>query len=304
MSFDLLQLNTAIAQHGGVHRVVIAAIKGSSPREVGASMLLWPGGQSGTIGGGALEYQASQSPKSGLRSYPLGPELGQCCGGYVTLVTEYFNEPIEATDLFVRQIERDLPLPLPMARLQQAIRNGSGMAAVLCSGGWLAEPIEQSRTPLWVWGAGHVGRAVVPIAAQMQDFDVTWIDTSPDRFPKDPAQNVNIVPAAEPVHLMAHASTAAQHLIFTYSHALDLAICHAALTKGFTFCGLIGSASKWARFRGRLAALGHNPSEILKITCPIGDPNLGKEPISIAISVTQALLLRNNSVTTKRNAHP
>jgi len=251
-----------------------------------------------------LEYQASQSPKSGLRSYPLGPELGQCCGGYVTLVTEYFNEPIEATDLFVRQIERDLPLPLPMARLQQAIRNGSGMAAVLCSGGWLAEPIEQSRTPLWVWGAGHVGRAVVPIAAQMQDFDVTWIDTSPDRFPKDPAQNVNIVPAAEPVHLMAHASTAAQHLIFTYSHALDLAICHAALTKGFTFCGLIGSASKWARFRGRLAALGHNPSEILKITCPIGDPNLGKEPISIAISVTQALLLRNNSVTTKRNAHP
>jgi len=304
MSFDLLQLNTAIAQHGGVHRVVIAAIKGSSPREVGASMLLWPSGQSGTIGGGALEYQASQAPKPGLRSYPLGPELGQCCGGYVTLVTEYFNEPVEATDLFVRQIERDLPLPLPMARLQRAMRNGSGMAAVLCSGGWLAEPIEEPRIPLWVWGAGHVGRAVVPIAAQMQDFDVTWIDTSPDRFPKDVARNVNIVPAPEPVHLMAHAPVAAQHLIFTYSHALDLAICHAALTQGFTFCGLIGSASKWARFRARLAALGHNPSEILKITCPIGDPNLGKEPISIAISVTQALLLSNNSVTTKRNAHP
>jgi xanthine dehydrogenase accessory factor len=101
---------------------------------------------------------------------------------------------------------------------------------------------------------------------------------------------------------MAHAPIAAQHLVFTYSHALDLAICHAALTQGFTFCGLIGSASKWARFRARLAALGHNPSEVLKITCPIGDPNLGKQPISIAISVTQALLLRNNSVTTKRNA--
>ena len=303
MSFDLHQVNSAIVQYGRVHRVVIAAIKGSSPREVGASMLLWPGGQSGTIGGGALEYQASQSPKPGLRSYPLGPELGQCCGGYVTLVTECFNQPVEATDIFVRQIERDLPLPLPMARLQRAMRNGSGVAAVLCSGGWLAEPIDQPRIPLWVWGAGHVGRAVVPIAAQMQDFEVTWIDTSPDRFPKDAAQNVNIVPAAEPVHLMAHAPIAAQHLVFTYSHALDLAICHAALKQGFSFCGLIGSSSKWARFRGRLAALGHSPSEILSITCPIGDPNLGKQPISIAIGVTQALVLRNAAATiVKRSA--
>ena len=304
MSFDLVQVNAAIAQHGSIHRVVIAAIKGSSPREVGASMLLWPGGQSGTIGGGALEYQASQSPKPGLRSYPLGPELGPCCGGHVTLLTEFFNLPLEATNLFVRQIEGDLPLPLSMARLQRTMRNGSGVAASLCSGGWFAEPVEQPRIPLWVWGAGHVGRAVVHIAARMPDFDVTWIDTSPDRFPEDAAEGVTIVPAAEPAHLMAHSPLSTQHLIFTYSHALDLAICHAALKRGFAFCGLIGSASKWARFRTRLAALGHNPSEVLKITCPIGDPSLGKQPISIAISVTQALLSRNCSLTTKRNTLP
>ena len=85
MSFDLHHINAAIAAHGAVTRVVIADIKGSSPREIGASMLLWPGGQSGSIGGGALEYQASQAPQSGLRRYPLGPELGQCCGGHVTL---------------------------------------------------------------------------------------------------------------------------------------------------------------------------------------------------------------------------
>ena len=304
MSFDLAQVNAAIAQHGSIYRVVIAVIKGSSPRELGASMLLWPGGQNGTIGGGALEYQASQSPKPGLRSYPLGPELGQCCGGHVTLLTEYFNSPVQATDLFVRQIEGDLPLPLSMARLQRAIRNGSSMAAFLCSGGWFAEPVEQPRIPLWVWGAGHVGRAVVPIAAQMGEFDVTWIDTNPDRFPKDTPEGVTIVPTPEPAHLMTHAPLSAQHLIFTYSHALDLAICHAALTRRFAFCGLIGSVSKWARFRTRLAALGHNPSEVLKITCPIGDPSLGKQPISIAISVTQALLSRNGSVTIKRNTLP
>ena len=131
MSFDLPQLNAAIAKHGPVHRVVIAAIKGSSPRELGASMLLWTGGQSGSIGGGALEYQASQAPKPGLRHYPLGPELGQCCGGHVTLVTEYFTQPVQAEDLYIRQIEGDLPLSLPLARMQKAQRNGLGVAAIL-----------------------------------------------------------------------------------------------------------------------------------------------------------------------------
>ena len=305
MSFDLLQLNATIAKHGAVHRVVIAAIKGSSPREVGASMLLWAGGQSGSIGGGALEYQASQAPKFGLRHYPLGPELGQCCGGHVTLVTEYFTKPVQVKDLYIRRIEGDLPLPLPMARMQKARRNGSGVAAGLCSGGWLAEPIEHPRTSLWIWGAGHVGRAVVHIAAEMPNFDITWIDTSPERFPRNTPIHVTIAPAKEPVHLMAHAPLQAQHLIFTYSHALDLAICHAALKQGFAFCGLIGSSSKWARFRGRLAALGHSPSEILSITCPIGDPNLGKQPISIAIGVAQALVLHNTAATiAKRSAIP
>ena len=116
MSFDLHHINAAIAAHGAVTRVVIADIKGSSPREIGAAMLLWPGGQSGSIGGGALEYQASQAPQPGLRRYPLGPELGQCCGGHVTLVTEHFTKPIDATDVFIRRIEGDMAMPLPIAQ--------------------------------------------------------------------------------------------------------------------------------------------------------------------------------------------
>ena len=119
MSFDLMQINAAIAAHGEATRVVIADIKGSSPREIGASMLLWPGGQSGSIGGGALEYQASHAPQPGLRRYPLGPELGQCCGGHVTLVTEHFTSPVDATDVFIRRIEGDMAMPLPMAQLQK-----------------------------------------------------------------------------------------------------------------------------------------------------------------------------------------
>ena len=120
MSFDLIRINKAIATHGAVTRVVIADIKGSSPREIGASMLLWPGEQSGSICGGALEYQASQAPQPGLRRYPLGPELGQCCGGHVTLVTEHFTSPVDAPDVFIRRIDGDMAMPLQMATSRSA----------------------------------------------------------------------------------------------------------------------------------------------------------------------------------------
>ena len=303
MSFDLHHINAAIAAHGAVTRVVIADIKGSSPREIGASMLLWPGGQSGSIGGGALEYQASQAPHPGLRRYPLGPELGQCCGGHVTLVTEHFTKPIDATDVFIRRIEGDMAMPLPIAQLQKARRNGSANpAALICTAGWVAETLTPAAQPLWIWGAGHVGRAVVHIASQMPELEVTWIDTSPERFPRTPPETVTLVPAENPAPLMAHAPRHAQHLIFTYAHSLDLSLCHAALLRGFDFCGLIGSASKWARFQRRLLALGHAPTQISKITCPIGDPNLGKQPISIAIGVTQALLSHNMNAKTRHRS--
>ncbi|MFN4098586.1 MAG: XdhC family protein, partial [Pararhodobacter sp.] len=84
----------------------------------------------------------------------------------------------------------------------------------------------------------------------------------------------------------------AEHLILTFSHALDLDLCHRLLTHGFSACGLIGSASKAARFRSRLSALGHDPATIARIRCPIGDPAFGKHPQAIAISVAADLLAR------------
>ena len=90
--------------------------------------------------------------------------------------------------------------------------------------------------------------------------------------------------------LVPHAPQNAHHLILTYSHALDLALCNALLGRGFAFAGLIGSATKWARFKNRLSAMGHGPVAINRITCPIGDPALGKHPQMIAIGVAAALL--------------
>ncbi len=89
---------------------------------------------------------------------------------------------------------------------------------------------------------------------------------------------------------MAHAPVGAEHLIVTFSHALDLELCHRLLQRGFAFCGLIGSATKWARFRARLMDLGHGAATVGRITCPIGEPALGKHPQAIAVGVAAAML--------------
>ncbi|MGA1209563.1 MAG: XdhC family protein, partial [Gemmobacter sp.] len=74
-----------------------------------------------------------------------------------------------------------------------------------------------------------------------------------------------------------------------------LALCHGLIGRGFGFAGLIGSATKWARFRARLGALGHAPEAIARISCPIGDPALGKHPQAIAIGVAAELIGRTGA---------
>ena len=143
---------------------------------------------------------------------------------------------------------------------------------------------------VWIWGAGHVGRALVGVLAPLPDRRITWIDTDAARFPDPLPAGVRQLIAADPGTLVAEAPTDADHLIVTYSHALDLDLCHRLLVHGFASLGLIGSASKRARFHSRLAALGHSPIEIARITCPIGDPSFGKDPQAIAIGVAAALL--------------
>jgi len=232
-------------------RVTVACTQGSAPREAGAAMLVRADGIEGTIGGGALEWEAMRQARQMLadgaefaeRRVPLGPGLGQCCGGAVTLA-------FEAVDALERP----------------------------------------EGAPLWIWGAGHVGRALVDVIAPLPELSITWIDTTPDRFPTTIRDGVTSLPAARPDAALPHAPRNAHHLILTYSHDLDLKLCHAALTHGFASCGLIGSATKWARFRSRLSALGHAGAQISRIACPIGDPSLGKHPQAIAIGVAAWLL--------------
>ena len=294
MSFDIKDLREKIDAHDRVVRVVIADIKGSSPREVGASVVVWNGGQSGTIGGGALEYQAAQAAmeltQNTLTHHPLGPSLGQCCGGTVTLLSEIYdakNFPDPSANFIARGTG---DMPLKVARhLANARSQGCKLTAQLVSG-WMIEAVSAPSRPIWIWGAGHVGRAIVNVLNPVPDFDLTWIDTSPDRFPSSTAQDIKVVPATDPAALIKHAPAHAEHFILTYSHELDLRICHNLLNHQFRFAGLIGSKTKWARFQSRLQKLGHDVRSISRITCPIGQPDLGKHPHAIAIGIASGLL--------------
>ena len=300
MSFDADALRAAIARHGPVARVVVTGAKGSAPREAGAAMLVWAGGQSGTIGGGALEWEAARLARArlagdtqqALRHVPLGPSLGQCCGGAVTLLTEVFAEvPQVRAGIFARAVDGGTSaMPLAVARVLDRARAQGVLPRPHLLGDWFVEPVTEAARDLWVWGAGHVGRALVDVLAPLPGIRITWVDVAASRFPTHIPAGVTVLPAAKPEALIPHAPLLAEHLILTYSHALDLALCHGLLTHGFARCGLIGSATKWARFRSRLAALGHAPGQIDRIQCPIGDPNLGKHPQAIAIGVAAAFL--------------
>jgi xanthine dehydrogenase accessory factor len=344
--FDLHGLSAALATDGRVARVVIAGVEGSSPREVGAAMLVWGQGQSGTIGGGALEFEAAAKARQMLASSPLtptlspvgergpvpsgirrhaddhappsppggegwgegarvdrialGPSLGQCCGGAVTLWTEVLDAVPGTVSGVVARGPGEMPLAVK--RILAAARGQGLRPATALVQGWLVEPVAEPTRQVWIWGAGHVGRALVSVLAPLPGIALTWVDVAPDRFPSEVPQGVTVVPAADPGLLADHAPPEAEHLVLTFSHALDLDLCHRLLQRGFRSCGLIGSATKWARFRSRLRALGHDSATVDRIRCPIGDPALGKHPQEIAVGVAVELLKTPKAAARERRA--
>ncbi|MFK7871508.1 MAG: xanthine dehydrogenase accessory protein XdhC [Roseobacter sp.] len=309
MSFDRSALISACKAHGRVARVVVAGVRGSVPREVGAAMLVWDGGQSGTIGGGALEYELAQRAREQTQighyrvsRHALGPDMGQCCGGAVEILTEVFDLKAAlalSEDVIVRGPG---PMPLEVSRLLARWRREGAQVAPTCLKGWMVEPVKHATRPVWIWGAGHVGRALVSVLCPLPDFSITWVDTSADRFPATLPDGVEQLVASVPAEAVRFSPPEAAHFILTYSHVIDLDLCDAMLSHGCDDISLIGSATKWVRFRKRLIARGHAPVSVGQIACPIGNPALGKHPQAIALGVASALLVAQ-SQTQKAEKH-
>jgi xanthine dehydrogenase accessory factor len=279
---------------GAAVLVRIVRTEGSAPREVGAWMLVEPetvdGGRvgsvaghvTGTIGGGHLEFEAIAHARALLagevslgdepQRKALGPSLGQCCGGVVWLRYALLDAG-EAQTL--------------------ASRLGSDASPAL---------------PLALFGGGHVGQALARLLVGLP-FALHWIDSREGVFPADIVDGVARLRCehSEPVQAAVRdLAPGSAVLIMSFSHAEDLDILAACLTRAreqddLPYIGLIGSRSKWATFRHRLAARGFGEEDLARVTCPIGVPGIAgefrKRPEVIAVAVAAQLLQRLGQAT-------
>ncbi|MTH97140.1 xanthine dehydrogenase accessory protein XdhC [Roseibium sp. RKSG952] len=293
--------------------VTVAAIKGSTPRETGARMVVRAdGGFFGTIGGGTLEFEAIrwaqkalEDAKAGLfqKTVSLGPDLGQCCGGRVDVAIEVIS---------VSQINQTRKLAAMEA-------GGSGFSTIakvvdgqplvrsihpdtrpdlfhLTQDGQLSETFGDARQPVYLFGAGHVGKAVVLALAPLP-FSVSWIDSRADVFPAAVPPNTRKIASDRPAEELMNAPDGAFIVVMTHSHALDEEIISTALkSQRFGYCGVIGSATKRARFRKRLKTRGLSDPVLEAMVCPIGVSDIkSKHPAAIAAGIAVDLLHRNEA---------
>jgi xanthine dehydrogenase accessory factor len=307
-----------VAAQGGAALVTLAQAQGSSPREVGARMVVAPDGAfTGTIGGGALEWGALAEAQALLaRDGPmvakldraLGPDLGQCCGGRVLLTIEKFGaadamaiaplaeaEQREGAATTIGTIANDGRLARRLAKPHEGRSPRPAYDVQL--DGRVCERFGDEPTPFYLFGAGHVGRAL-SVALSPLPFLVTWIDARPGAIPETFPANITGIAQGEPVELLARAPDGAFVAVMTHSHALDLDLVIAALNAGrFPYVGLIGSATKRARFTSAMHKMGMPAAAIDKLVCPIGVTAIrDKAPAAIAASVAAQVLMVREQV--------
>lgn len=164
--------------------------------------------------------------------------------------------------------------------------------------GTIRERFGDERRPLLLFGAGHVGRALVMALAPLP-FAVTWVDARPEAFPRHVPGTVTLSGEADPEAVLTAAPDGAFVLGMTHSHPLDLAVVAAALKAGrFPYVGVIGSPTKRARFESQLRAAGHDEAAIAALVCPIGAIGgvTSKEPAAIAAMTAAELLVADEAV--------
>ncbi len=270
---DLARLQAALPSQCYV-LVTVVQTQGSVPRGPGTWMAVGavhaPLPLIGTIGGGQLEFEAMAQarqllaaedwPQPLLTEHALGPSLGQCCGGAVALRYEKLRP-----------------------------EDGLGLAARL-------QAAEPPAMPVALFGGGHVGLALARVLARLP-MRLHWIDSRDEVFPSELPASIQ-AEHSDPVEAAVRdLCPDSRVLIMSFSHAEDLAIVRACLERrrerdDLPFIGLIGSKSKWARFRARLRERGFSEPELDGVCCPIGLPGIaGKQPEVIAVAVAAQLLL-------------
>ena len=171
--------------------------------------------------------------------------------------------------------------------------------------GTLLEQLHVSRQDLWLFGAGHVGQAVVRALSELP-YQITWVDSRADLLPTKLPAHIHTVHRAQHLDALSHAPPGALYLVLTHDHGIDYELCRAILNRGdFAWLGLIGSESKGARFRSRLHKDGLGRENIERLVCPIGVDGIeSKEPAAIAIGVAAQLLRLSADASSKPRTVP
>ncbi|WP_321894515.1 xanthine dehydrogenase accessory protein XdhC [Paraburkholderia heleia] len=326
---DLQQL---LAHGDAAVLVTVARVEGSAPREAGTKMIVTREAARHTIGGGHLEWKAIEIARQVLRDgmrtpharrlerLALGPSLGQCCGGAVVLAFER----LDVADLgWLATLARRLAAGASTVRSVsfRSLRNGSpegvgsaadpamlsepepGVEAPDCllweTGGalLLTETIAPNDFPVVLFGAGHVGAALVRVLGTLP-CRVLWVDErdaafpAPEAFALLNAPNVAIDANDAPDEAVDTAPPGTSFIVMTHDHSRDLDLAERILRRGdFVFFGMIGSHTKRKQFEHRLAARGIDPMQIARMNCPLGvDGIVDKSPEVIAVSAAAQLL--------------
>jgi xanthine dehydrogenase accessory factor len=249
-----------------VVEIEVLEARGSTPREAGARMWVGAAETRGSIGGGNLEYTALKVAREMLLS-------GE-------------------------------------ARRERRIALGDSLGQ--CCGGsvrlrfTLKEGFPPEEPPAFevvLFGAGHVGKEVARILERLP-CRLTWVDGRPEMFPPQVGANVRAVIEEEPAWMVEEAPRGAYYLVMTHSHALDLELVERVLRRGdCAYLGLIGSETKAAKFRARLARRGFSEEALARLTSPIGLFKGGKHPAEVAVSAV-AQILERVSVASRARAEP
>lgn len=248
----------------GAVLVTLTRAEGSTPREAGATIAVTATGAAGTIGGGQLEFHCLDIARAMLEAgekeraldIPLGPQMGQCCGGRVQVSLR-------------RATSTDLAMQVARERAEA-----------------------EARPAVLVFGAGHTGRALVEALALLP-FRISLIDDRDGVLDGLPAA-VTCIRMADPVAAIAAAPAGAAYVVLTHSHALDYRLTEAALQRGDTaYVGMIGSATKRARFEAGFLRSGGRREALSRLACPIGGADVDDKRPEVIAALTAAELVRS-----------
>ena len=265
MSAAQAQLGSFLDAWTQVAIVEIIDAKGSTPREAATWMLVSPQAIYGTIGGGQLEFMAIDRARQVLASgeavarmdIPLGPEIGQCCGGRVVLVIAVMDKPMRAA-------------------IEERVR---------------AEQALQSH--VYVFGAGHVGHALAAALATLP-VTVTVAETRPDEL-AGLAAGVTPLAVAVPEDVVRQAPPGSAFMVLTHDHALDFLIVAEALRRGdAAYVGMIGSKTKRATFRNWfLKEASGDEATLERLVCPIGGSDVRDKRPAVIAALAVAEVIRS-----------